>query len=79
MGIMKDYTSPRMNQNKDKNMINQPPKHLLIFMRDINTKGRKRDDSSSKKKTAAALLEQPLSPKEKLKSTSCIPNSLGAE
>jgi hypothetical protein len=32
-----------------------------------------------KKKTAAALLEQPLSLKEKLKSTSCIPYSLGAE
>ena len=42
-----------MNQNKDKNMNNQPPKHLFIFMRD--TKGRKRDDSSSKKKKRLQL------------------------
>jgi hypothetical protein len=67
-----------MNRNKDKNMNNHPPKHLLIFMRDINIRGRKRDDCFSKK-TVAALLEQPFSPKEKLKLTSCIPNSLGAE
>jgi hypothetical protein len=52
-----------MNRNKDKNMNNHPPKHLLIFMRDINTRGRKRDDSFSKK-TVAALLEQPFSPKK---------------
>jgi hypothetical protein len=43
-----------MNQNKDKNMNNQPPKHLFIFMRD--TKGRKRDDSSSKKKNGCSSI-----------------------
>jgi len=32
---------------ENRNKVNQLPKHPILFMSDINTRGRKRDDSSS--------------------------------
>jgi hypothetical protein len=55
---------------ENRNKVNQPPKHPILFMSDINTRGRKRDDSSSPPKADNnhSCCSSPLS-KEKLNQT----------
>jgi hypothetical protein len=52
---------------------------LRTFMSDINARGRKKVTFPPPQKPAATLLKQPLSPIEKLKLTSSMSISLGAE
>jgi len=57
-----------MNQCKNNDMDNQPPKHPFTFIRDINIRGRKKDDSSSPPNgwATALVVAVSLFPKSKL-------------